>query len=358
MKKKSGHRTNHQTLIIIIAAACVFWWWGCKQQSDKGIRPQGPISVSVYSIVEAPFTQEIVTTGELMPDEETEIRAPLSGNVMQIHFREGQKVQQGALLLELDHRIWVSRKKGLEARLASAMSELLRRKALVQVEGVSQSEYEQSLAEADQLKAQIEELDVIIDQAMIRAPFAGTVGLRGFSPGSYMAQGSFITRLVSTNRLKVRFTLSGKHSSLIRPGQTILVRSSSGKHQAEAVVYAIDPAIQTTSRTLEVRAYLDNSNGQFMAGDFAEITMRLAEQPETILIPAAAVTPELNQQIVFIAADTLAKRRIVKTGVRTRNQIEITEGLVAGEKVILTGLMTIKDGASIRIMHNEKEVTK
>jgi membrane fusion protein (multidrug efflux system) len=173
-----------------------------------------------------------------------------------------------------------------------------------------------------------------------------------------MAQGAPITRIVNTRRLKVRFTIPGKYSAYIKPGQTLTVRTSTQEHQGVATVYALDPAIQTTSRTLEVRAHLDNPTGLFMAGDFAEISIGLAQQPKTILIPPEAIVPELNRQIVFVVVDGIAHRREVKTGAHTRDSIEITEGLRDGDKVVLTGLMTLKEGANVEVRTEEKEDRK
>lgn len=338
-------------LILIIIASC-------RRSDQAGQRQQGPALVKIYEISETPFVLDLIATGELLPDESAEIRAPLSGNVMKIHFKEGQLVKKGDLLVELDHRKWVAQRRGLEAQLASAQSELIRRESLVKVEGVSKADYEQAMAQVDQVKAQIEELDVLIDQARVSAPFSGQVGLRDFSSGSYMAQGALITRIVNTQRLKVRFTIAAKYSSLLHPGQTIQIRSNACDRIAEAVVYALDPALSPTSRTLEVRAYLMNPSGQFMAGDFVQIKLDLQQQSDAILIPPEAVIPELNQQVVFIVKDTVAIRRVVKTGTRTRDQIEITEGLKAGDKVILSGLMTLKDGAPVLVRTKDGEATK
>ncbi|MDX9758575.1 MAG: efflux RND transporter periplasmic adaptor subunit [Bacteroidota bacterium] len=323
---------------------------GCGEGSG-GKRPAGDAAVlaEAWLVRPEPHTVRIRATGDLLPREEVEIKAPVAGNVRAIRFREGQRVATGALLVEIDDRNWVAQKKGLEARLLSAESELHRKKKLLAVNGVSVEEVEQSTAEVDGLKAQIEALAVTIDLAAVRAPFAGRLGMRNFSTGAWLTQGSVITRLVQTDGMKVNFTIPAQYAAAVATGQAVTVISSNGRDTAMARVYAVDPRISSTSRSLQLRALLDGTPRGFVPGDFVQVHVDVERKDAALLVPAESIIPELNTMSVYILRDGIAVRREVTTGSRTDTRVEILDGIAPGDTVLTSGLMGVREGSPVTL---------
>ncbi|MFN2394751.1 MAG: efflux RND transporter periplasmic adaptor subunit, partial [Bacteroidales bacterium] len=294
-------------------------------------------------------------TGELLPWEDVELRTPIAGNVLGIYFDEGQFVQEGALLVRIDSRTWEAQKQGLAAQLVSAENELNRNRQLLEIEGASQEDVDQAEARVNTLKAQIEELAVHIDLAQIRAPFSGTLGMRNFSQGTFLSQGDMVTRIVQTQKLKVSFDIPARYASLATEGSDVQVISSSSGDTVMARIYAVDPVINPNSRSLKLRGIIENGNGTFIPGDFAQVTMDVEQNNNAILIPAEAIISELNTQVVYLARNGTAERHEVEIGTRTRGRVHILSGISEGDTVLITGLMDVRDGAAIDIKELNQE---
>lgn len=340
------------TLILLIIVT------SCRQNKDSGQRQASTVVVEGYVVEPEFYTVSIRTTGELLSYEEVELKTPISGNVLNIYFREGQYVNRGDLLVEIDNRSWTARKIGLEAQLTSAQSELTRKKELLEMEGVSQQEMEQSQAAVSNLKAQIEELDVMIDLAHIRAPFSGWLGMRDFSPGAFLSQGEIITRLVQNDKIKVNFNIPSRYAVRAEKHQEVTIISSATGDTAIAAIYAVDPIITPSSRTLNIRALLDNKNKGFLPGDFAQIIFEVEQYDDALLVPAESVIPELNRQVVYLANNGRAVRQEVETGSKTHNRVQILKGLSPGDIVLTTGLMTVQEGVQVEISTSKTKESK
>lgn len=308
-----------------------------------------------YKAETEPYTITINATGELLPWEEVELRTPIAGNVLGISFEEGQFVQKGALLVRIDSRTWEAQKQGLEAQLVSSENELKRNLQLLEIEGTSQENVDQSEAQVNSLKAQIEELAVRIDLAHVRAPFSGQLGMRNFSQGAFLSQGDMITRIVQTNRLKISFDIPARYALLAKEGSDVKVISSSRGDTIIARIYAVDPVINPNSRSLRLRGVIENGNGTFIPGDFAQVTMDVEQNNNAILVPAESIISELNTQVVYLARSGTAVRREVEIGTRTRGRVHIINGITEGDTVLITGLMDIRDGINIDVTRINQE---
>jgi membrane fusion protein (multidrug efflux system) len=147
----------------------------------------------------------------------------------------------------------------------------------------------------------------------------------------------------------VNFSIPAKYAGLAELNQNIKVITSSIEDTVVAKIYAIEPVINPDSRGLGIRAILDNENNKLFAGDFVRVEFTIKSFEEAILVPSEAVTPELNTQIIYYFKDGKALKTEVKTGERTKNRIQILQGLKSGDTVITTGLLEIKDSMQVEI---------
>ena len=331
-------------------------FYSCGSGSADNQQPGSRVVLAEgYKAETEPYTISINATGELLPWEEVELRTPIAGNVLGIYFEEGQFVQKGAMLVRIDSRTWEAQKQGLEAQLLSAENELNRNRQLLEIEGASKEDIDQSEARVNTLKAQIEELAVRIDLAQIRAPFAGRLGMRNFSQGAFLSQGDMITRIVQTNKLKVSFDIPARYALLAKEGSDVKVVSSSRGDTIMARIYAVDPVINPNSRSLKLRGVIDNLNGTFVSGDFAQVTMDVEQNENAILVPAESIISELNTQVIYLARSGTAERREVEIGTRTRGRVHIINGISEGDTVLITGLMDVRDGSDIDVTRLNQE---
>jgi membrane fusion protein, multidrug efflux system len=129
----------------------------------------------------------------------------------------------------------------------------------------------------------------------------------------------------------------------------IRVIPSAGVDTLTARIYAIEPMINPASRSLNIRALLDNEQGVLLPGDFAQIIFDIKQDQEALLIPAEAIIPELNRQVVYLSKNGIAQRQVIETGTRTQNMVHVISGLAIGDTILVTGLMEVRDGAPARI---------
>jgi membrane fusion protein, multidrug efflux system len=346
----------NRILLFVFAFLPMILFGSCQRGGNAGSNQANTVlAADGHRVKTQPFQVHIRATGNLLSYEEVELKTPVAGTVMGIFFDEGQQVRKGDLLVEIDNRSWMAQKKGLEAQLEFTDSELERKRELLSIEGVSLEEVERTQAEAAQMNARIEELDVMIDLSRVRAPFDGQLGMRDFSLGAYLNQGETITRLVQTNRIRVHFSIPAKYASLARSGQEITLISSTAGDTAMARIYAVDPMISASSRSLQVRALLENSQGRFLPGNFIQVEMLVDQTEEAMLIPAESIIPELGTQVVYVARNGQAVRQEIQIGERTETMVQVLRGLSPGDVVLTTGLMEVRDGIAVQVRNINPE---
>lgn len=321
-----------------------------KAESDKGNDKSGKkpaTPVTVYVVKGQDFSNTISLSGSIEANEQIEIRSEVSGIVENIAFTEGSSVTKGQVLFkvnDIELRAQLAQAKTKES-LASENER--RAKLLLQKEAISQEEYDIASADYRTAKAQTQLIQAQIGKTTVRAPFSGKIGLRSISPGTYVTPTTLIAKLVSTNPLKITFSIPEKYATEISKNNTITFTVPNVKETFTAKIYALEPAIEATTRTLQIRALTDNSNGKLLPGTFANIELPLKNIKDAIIIPTEAILPVQDGKKVFIASNGKAKEVKVETLTRTDKAVVITSGLKIGDTVLTSGVMSLKDEADI-----------
>ncbi len=291
----------------------------------------------------------VQVTGTVLPNEEVALSSEIGGMITQINFLEGQAVGKGALIAKINDSELLAQKERLEAQVKLYENREFRQKKLLEKGGVSQDEYEGVLAELNSLRAQVKEANAKLRKTNIIAPFSGVAGLREISLGSYVNPGTEIVRLVNLSILKIEFSVPEKYTSTLRSGQTIRVNNSSADEEYEGKIYAIEPKIDLETRTITARARIQNPNGRLKPGAFVTINILLDTYENALQIPSIALIQELEGKKVFVYQNGKAQAKQVKTGLRTEDKIQITEGLSLGDTVITTNLLNIRPNMDIEL---------
>lgn len=320
-----------------------------EQQQKAGNRQQGPLTVDGFFVAEHPLSDEVEVPGTLLPEEETQIRSEVSGRVIKLNINEGAVVQQGELLVKLFDADLQAQLKKLQVQLEIAIKSEERNKELLQINGISQQDYDLASLQVENLKADIQSTRIAISKTEIRAPYRGQVGLRNISLGAYLSPTEVVTTLRKVDRLKLEFSVPEKYAREIRQGNKIRFRVDGGEETHSASVIATESQVDQATRTLRVRAMVTEKHPELVPGIFARVTLQLGKVSNGLLIPTQAVIPQARNKEVILFKNDSVQFVVVETGLRDSVFVQITKGIAAGDTVITTGLMAIRPGAKVRL---------
>ena len=248
------------------------------------------------------------------------------------------------MLVELDDSELKAQRERAVHRVELARRREVRQRQLRDDGLISDSEYDSARTELDVLQSELALVEAQLEKTAIRAPFGGVVGLRYVSPGAHVTPQTRIASLQDLDPMKVDFTVPERYADRIRVGQRVELSVAGSERTYAAEIYAVEPAVDATTRSLVVRARLANPDGRLRPGAFADVSVVVAEVPRALSVPSVAVIPELGGKKVFVVEDGVAVARPVETGIRTDVAVEVTSGVAAGDRVIVSGLERVKAG--------------
>ncbi|MDQ3071772.1 MAG: efflux RND transporter periplasmic adaptor subunit [Bacteroidota bacterium] len=319
---------------------------GPKQGKPDAGGQAAVIPVSIFIANDTLLVQKLFATGTLIPNESVELRNEVAGQVERIYFKEGSKVKKGALLVKIRDDEWQAQLSRINLQIKQAENNEARERKLLAKDAVSREAYENTVTDLNIRKAERQLLHTQIAKTSIRAPFDGIIGLRQVSEGTYLAANSPIAKLVSINPLKVDFSIPEKYSESIKTGD-IITFTSNGPKRYDARIYAIEPGVDLNTRTLSMRATLQN-DGSLTPGAFVSIELANSEFEAAITIPTHAIVPGKEIQSVFVMTNGKATPREVVTGLRSADRIQIVEGVSKGDTIITSGLLQIRPGMAVK----------
>lgn len=351
--------TGRTSLIVgsaIVLGALVLIKVGLLRGDERGNGPGGSrtaagggaTSVRAFVLGTERMADRITTVGTILPNEDVDVRSEISGRVERISFKEGSRVSKGQILVKLADAELRAETARAESRLAIAQSDAERQRQIFDQGLSSQREFDAAMNEFNVAKAEADLVRAQLDKTEIRAPFDGKVGLRFVSEGSYVSPATPITSIQDDTPVKLDFSVPERYASRLKPGDRIRFTVQGTSRDFEGAIYALEPSIDTETRTLRVRATSPNADGALVPGAFADVEI-VMEQRDTIAIPAFALIPELKGHRVFLYVGGKAESRSVEIGTRTDQSVEIVRGLVAGDTIITSAILQLKSGAAVTI---------
>ncbi len=300
--------------------------------------------------------------GTLEAEERVTISPEMSGLIREIHFRDGQEVDQGELLVSLDS---AKLEKRLQAQQAALREARARRKNARRTYERQQSLFDRGLgseeardealtsytaarAQVDRLESEIEELRESLDDTRIRAPFAGILGEFHVDPGEFVQPGTPLVSLTQNERLEVSFTIPERHLASLSRGQKVsLTVPGYPDRSFPGEVRFLNPVIAESTRSIQVKASVDNSQGRLRPGGFASVRLTVDLRKNATVIPEEALIPTRKGYMAFVVDDGTARARDVRIGLRRPGMVEIREGVRSEETVITSGHISVQDGSSV-----------
>ena len=327
-----------------------------------GGRPGGPgkggamPAMRVNGVVVEPqnFANTLAVTGSIEANEQVQIRAQTSGLVRSISFEEGSQVSKGQVLLKIDDAELRAQLAQAQTRQNLAAENERRAGLLLQKEAISREEYDIARSELKSTQAQSQLIRAQLDKTTIRAPFSGRIGLRSISEGTYISPETVVANLVSTNPVKISFSVPEKYARQVKVNTVLKFTVAGSDRKYEAKVYAIEPGVEASSRTLQLRARAANPEDTLIPGTFANIELPLSVIENALLVPTEAVVPVQNGKKVFVSENGKVREVMIETSTRTEKDVLVTSGLQAGDTVLTTGILTLKPEMSVKVAVGKK----
>jgi len=343
------------------------------------------LTVGTMSPIKQDLDVRLTYTADLIPNQLVNIFSRVDGYIAKIYVDKGDLVKANQLLVEIDHTDYVHAVNQAKANLLSAKAKVVqqeaavrnaaltldRMQALIKDQFVSQQDLDTALvnrdaalALQDSLRAQVQQMDVALAQAVtnlayasIRAPFAGYIAERNLDPGSYVSGTTASTSTMSRGILSVHdvetvrtlIEVVEKDVPLVKVGQRADVRAEAYPNEIfEGKVTRIVQALNRATRTMTVEVDLPNKDHRLKGGMFARVEVLVGKHPQAIQIPLDAVSRLEESQYVYVVQDGKAHQIPVELGARSDNRVEVVKGLTGDEQVIVSGKDLVSEGAPVQ----------
>jgi membrane fusion protein (multidrug efflux system) len=372
---------NKQWLLVVLAlfiAGATAWWLqqaapatpnakaaGASGGASSGPAGQGrggPPAVEIATVQAVRLQDETQAIGNILARQSVTLRPEVSGRVARIAFEDGSKVRQGQLLVQLDDALQRAELSQARAQLSIVQANTQRNEELVAQNFVAQRVLDESRANLQVAQAQVDLAQARLARMSIVAPFSGTVGIASVNVGEYLKDGAAVVNLEDTSSLVVDFRLSERYQTRVAVGQAVQVQVDALPGQTfKARVMALDPLLDANGRAVAVRASMPaDAAKRLRSGMFARVTVVFGVDEAALVVPEEALLPQGGRQWV-VALDKApevngkpqwtARRVAVITGVRRGSQVQILEGVEAGQTIVVAGQQRIQnDGTPVRVV--------
>jgi membrane fusion protein, multidrug efflux system len=345
--------TRPSALAALSAVALALACSACSESAPEArgaapLRTATAIPVITQPARIEPMGIEIEAVGTTQANESVEVTSKASNTVTAIRFEEGEVVQRGDVLVEMDASQVRANLAEAQAALARSKSQFDRSRDLQSRQAMSVADLEQVEAALKADEARVAAAQARLDDTVIRASFTGRTGFRHVSVGSYVSAGTIITTLDDTSIIKLDFTVPETYLFVLERGLPVKASATGLPDRTfDGVVTNMDSRVDPVTRSVIVRAELANPDGLLRQGMFMTVSLR-GEVSPTLLVPEEALVPERGHAYLFVVKDNVVERREVHTGKRRPGFVEIVDGVVEHERVIVDGTQNVRDGSVVQ----------
>ncbi|AZS79453.1 efflux RND transporter periplasmic adaptor subunit [Achromobacter spanius] len=363
-------------LLLAVLVGIGYWLAGDKGPSTPPPPQYGqlPVAVAVATARVGPLQRDLHALGTITPLSQVVLRSQVDGELMRVHYTEGQAVVRGQLLAEIDARPYQTALASAEGELArtqalldNALADLQRYRKLARQESVAGQQLDTAeaqvrayTAQRELNRARVADAKRLLGLTRIVAPHDGRIGLRRVDAGNHVRANDTngLTTLVQTTPISALFSISETRLDVLRQAQakTAVLRvqawdADDRRILAEGTLEALDNRIQTGSGTVRLRARFDNADEALFPNQFVNIRLAVVQQDNVVTIPSAAVQYGSEGAFVFVIGDDArATRRVLQLGPANAGQIVVEAGLAPAERVVVEGVDRLHDGRNVQIV--------
>jgi len=316
---------------------------------------QPPESISSAIAREERWQETLEAIGSISAVQGVTVTPEVAGTISEIAFESGAMVKQGDLLVRLDTSSEEAQLRALEAQANLAKINADRVRNLRADNTVSQSELDTAEATLKQMEANADTVRAAIEKKTIRAPFAGKLGIRQVNLGEYLDTGKPIVSLQALSPVYADFSLPQQNLSQIKTGMHVVVSMDTyPDHSFKGTLTAINPELNSVTRSIRLQATLENTNQLLRPGMYARVEVQLPIEKNVLVIPATAILSNPYGDSIYLiepstnaAGGLVARQQFVRTGQARGDFVAVESGLEAGVKVVSSGLFKLRNGMSI-----------
>jgi membrane fusion protein (multidrug efflux system) len=334
-------------LVVLIALISYLQW---PVSSLLGNASSRVVSIKMIPVTQVEFIESVEAVGTARANEQVIITSKYSDLVEAVYFEDGQQVNAGDVLVTLNNKEERAKVNELLANLSESKAHLERLSELLASRSTSKSMVEQQQAKTKAIEAQLVSARAKVNDLIIRAPFKGTLGFREVSKGAYVNAGNSITSLDDVSMIKVDFHLPERLLTHIHVGQQLSAANIAYRNKNFAgEITAIDSRIDSSTRTIKVRAIINNQALKLHPGMLLNISV-LLDVENILQLPESSIIPIENKHYVFTEIENKAVRKTITIGRRGRGLVEVVSGLVEGEQVVIEGALKLREGVDVNIL--------
>ncbi|RFM36414.1 efflux RND transporter periplasmic adaptor subunit [Chitinophaga silvisoli] len=359
--------------ILLIGATGMFFLASCKGPEQKGAMamPATKVNVTAATMGQAIYYDKYPAS--VVALNQVELRAQVSGYITGIFFKEGEVVQKGKALYEIDRRKYEAAVRQAEANLASAKATLVRAQKdadryhqLAKQDAIARQTLDNADATLETSRASVAAAEAALlsartdlDYSVIKAPFTGRIGISQVKLGAQISQGTTLLNTMSSeNPIAVDFVVSetdiprfsAMQGKTITPGDSTFRLTLPGgtAYSEKGKILAVDRGVDNQTATIKVRIEFANPKDELKDGMSAVLQVLNEQSGENVIIPYRAVVEQMGEFFVFVATDSLtAEQRKIHLGPKLRDRVVVTDGVKAGEVVVTDGFQRLRDGGKI-----------
>ncbi|POA97750.1 efflux transporter periplasmic adaptor subunit [Chromobacterium sinusclupearum] len=340
-------------VVLLIAVLGVGFFLHIQKLIANSPKP-GPQTVSTTVAKMAEWQPQLSSVGTLTAVHGVDISSEVAGQVRSLHFKSGQDVKAGDVLVQLNADSDQAQLRSLQAAAELAATTLKRDRAQLAIEGVSQAQVDADMADLKSKTALVAQQAALVAKKTIRAPFSGRLGITAVNPGQYLNPGDKIVTLQTIDPVYVDFNLPQRQIGQVRVGQPVKVKSDAfGDEVFHGKINAINPKIDPATRNVQIEATIANPKHKLLPGMFANATIDVGSKQKHLTLPQTAITYNPYGSTVFIVKQGKngleAQQAFVTTGDTRGDQVAITAGLKEGQEVVTSGQLKLKTGTPVTV---------
>lgn len=351
------------TLIALISVAAVLaavTGCGKAQEIESKAEETKITNVETFMVKKTAFDDYIHLPAVVKPNKEVNLGLTNGGKVIKIHVDKGDRVKQDMVLLETDDVLLNALCDMAKSNLEFQEKDFARNEKLFREGSISETVYDGSKLALSQAQSNYEQGKKMLEDAVLKAPFAGIVISKNVEVGDILSPGLPAFRIIDMNTVKVQAGIPEKYIVDFKVGNTVEITFDAipGKTFGGKIHY-IAPEANSTVRTFLAEIIVGNQNGLIRAGIMGDAHILRKEYVDALMVPMDALIDTQNGRILFVARENnTAEERPVIIGVSNEDVIMITSGLAAGEKVIVKGQHDLVNGESINVTGNYQLISR
>lgn len=306
------------------------------------------VAVEVAMPVRDSVVDAIVATGQVEAMQQIALRPEVEGRVVELLFREGQRVRAGEPLVKIDDAELAAQVERARADRDLSQQALARTRQLLADQAAAAADLERAEAQSRVAQASLDLLELRLARTTVRAPFAGVVGQRRVSLGDYVTPQRELLMLQTVAPVRATFNVPERYAADLAVGQSVAFRVAAlpGRDFTARVDF-VDPVVTLPGRTITVKAVAANGDGALQPGMFTEVRLATDVRANAIIIPEEAIAPTASGAFVWVVTEGKATRRAVELGVRSPGFVEVQSGLGEDEQVVVGGIDRLFEGAPV-----------